>query len=522
MDERLTGALALLAGYTAPHVQLSAVALALGVTASLPLAVAASRRPRLRAVVLAVASLVQTIPGLALLALFYPLMLALSALTARLFGFGVPALGFLPTVLALTVYSMLPILRNGVAAMLGVDRACLEAADGVGMTARQKLFRVELPLAAPVIMAGIRTAAVWTIGMATLSTTVGQASLGNFIFSGLQTENWISVLVGCAAAVILALVVDRLLGLIEAAAVRRDVRRMAIGLGALVAGTAAAFAPLVSSPGETYVIGAKNFSEQFVLAELMAMRMEAAGVNVARKPGLGSAVIFRALAAGDIDVYVDYSGTLWTNVLERRDTPPRDVMLDELTRAMRDRYGVTVVGALGFENAYALAMRRDRAAGIATIVDLAPVAPRLTLGSDLEFLSRPESAALKQAYGLAFAQEKSFNPTFMYRAIADGSVDVISAFSSDGRIAGDDLVVLADVKHAIPAYDAVILISPRRRDDAVLRQALAPLIGAIPVERMRQTNFMVDRDTGKTSVEEAARFLASGIGASRIAPADRR
>jgi osmoprotectant transport system permease protein len=514
MDERITAALALLPGYAAQHVLLSAVALGLGVVISLPLAIVAARRPRLRAVVLAVASLVQTIPGLALLALFYPLLLALSALTGRLFGFGVPALGFLPTVLALTIYSMLPILRNGVAAMLGVDRAYREAADGVGMTARQKLYRVELPLAAPVIMAGIRTAAVWTIGMATLSTTIGQASLGNFIFSGLQTENWIFVLVGCAAAVILALVADQLLGLIETAAVRRDGRRMAIGLGALIAGTVAAVVPLVSSPGATYVIGAKNFSEQFILADLMATRLEATGHSVGRKPGLGSAVIFRALAGGDIDAYVDYSGTLWTNVLERRDTPPRDVMLDELTRALRERYGVTVLGALGFENAYALAMRRDRAAGIATIADLSPVAPRLTLGSDLEFLSRPEWAALKSAYGLAFAAEKSFSPTFMYRAIEDGSVDVISAFSSDGRIAADDLVVLTDVKHAIPAYDAVILISPKRRDDDVLRRTLAPLIGAIPVERIRQANFMVDRDTGKSSVDEAARFLASTIPAS--------
>jgi osmoprotectant transport system permease protein len=397
--------------------------------------------------------------------------------------------------------------------MLGVDPACLEAADGVGMTGRQKLFRVELPLAAPVIMAGIRTAAVWTIGMATLSTTVGQTSLGNFIFSGLQTENWISVLTGCAAVVVLALIVDYALGLIEAAAVRRDAWRMAIGLAVLMVGTAVAVTPMLSSQTASYVIGAKNFSEQFILAELMAKRLEGAGRKVARKQGLGSAVIFRALASGDIDACVDYSGTLWANVMERRDAPPRDVMLDELTRFMRERYGVTVLGALGFENAYALAMRRDRAAaaGIATIADLAPQTPRLKLGSDIEFLSRPEWAVLKQAYGLAFAEEKSFNPTFMYRALADGSVDAISAFSSDGRIAADNLMVLADVKGAIPAYDAVILISPRRSNDQVLRRALEPLIGAIAVETMRQANYMLDRDTDKASLQDAVEFLAKAM-----------
>jgi osmoprotectant transport system permease protein len=362
-------------------------------------------------------------------------------------------------------------------------------------------------------MAGIRTAAVWTIGMATLSTTVGQTSLGNFIFSGLQTENWISVLTGCAAVVVLALITDHALGLIEAAAVRRDAWRMAIGLAVLVVGTAAAVTPMLFSQTASYIVGAKNFSEQFILAELMAKRLEGAGRKVARKQGLGSAVIFRALASGDIDAYVDYSGTLWANVMERRDTPPRDVMLDELTRFMRERYGVTVLGALGFENAYALAMRRDRAAtaGIATIADLAPQTPRLKLGSDIEFLSRPEWAALKQVYGLAFAEEKSFNPTFMYRALADGSVDAISAFSSDGRIAADNLVVLADVKGAIPAYDAVILISPRRSDDQVLRRALEPLIGAIAVEAMRQANYMLDRDTDKASLQDAVAFLAKTL-----------
>jgi osmoprotectant transport system permease protein len=261
------------------------------------------------------------------------------------------------------------------------------------------------------------------------------------------------------------------------------------------------------------VIGAKTFSEQFILAELMAERLEAAGQRAVRKEGLGSAIIFRALAGGDIDAYVDYSGTLWTNMLGRGDSVPREQMLDELTTILRERYGVTVLGALGFENAYALAMKPGRASGngIATIADLAPQTPRFRLGSDLEFLGRPEWAALKRAYGLNFAEEKSFNPTFMYRAIADGSVDVISAFSSDGRIAADNLKVLADPKQAIPAYDAMILISPRRRNDATLRAALAPLIGAIPVERMREANYMLDRDTDKATVREAAQFLGEKL-----------
>ncbi|HEX5379397.1 MAG TPA: ABC transporter permease, partial [Phenylobacterium sp.] len=230
MNERLAAAWALLPDYLAWHVLLSASALVLGLAISLPLAVAASRSPRLRWPVLAFAGLIQTIPSLALLALFYPLLLALSILAKTLFGHGFSALGFLPSLLALTLYSMLPILRTATAGILGVDPAVREAADGVGMTPRERLFQVELPLAMPVIMAGVRTAAVWTIGAATLSTPVGQTSLGNYIFAGLQTENWVSVLFGCAASAVLALVVDQFLGLIETGAARRD-RRLTIAGG---------------------------------------------------------------------------------------------------------------------------------------------------------------------------------------------------------------------------------------------------------------------------------------------------
>jgi osmoprotectant transport system permease protein len=513
MNERIAQAFGLLPNYLSQHVLLSAAALALGVALSLPLAVLASRYARIRWPILAAASLVQTIPGLALLALFYPLLLGFSTLTKALLGVAVPALGFLPSLCALTLYSMLPILRNGVAGLTGLPPAVLEAADGVGMTPRQRLFRVEAPLAAPMVMAGVRTAAVWTIGAATLSTAVGQTSLGNFIFSGLQTENWVFVLFGCAAAATLALAVDQLLGLIEAGAARRDKRRLGLGLAGLAMGTAAALLPLSAGGGKPYVIGAKNFSEQFILAALIGERLARNGFSVRHKEGLGSAVAFRALAGNDIDCYVDYSGTLWTNVLERKDSPPRETMLTELTRELRDRYRVTLLGSLGFENAYALAMRADRAAAlkVRTIADLAREAPQLKLGSDLEFLSRPEWAALRGAYGLNFRVERSFSPTFMYRALEDGEVDVISAFSSDGRIAAQKLLVLADPKHAIPAYDAVILLSPQRSGDTALKQTLEPMIGAIPVERMREANFMVDRDSAKASPEDAAKFLANAL-----------
>lgn len=517
MSPQVAAAFGLLPEYLGWHVLLSLSALVLGLLISLPLAIAAARSPRLRWPVLALASLIQTIPSLALLALFYPLLLALSALSEASFGRGFSALGFLPSLLALTLYSVLPILRNGVAGLTGVDAAISEAADGVGMTPRQKLFQVELPLAAPVIMAGIRTAAVWTIGAATLSTPVGQTSLGNYIFAGLQTENWVFVLFGCAASAVLALAADQLLGLVETGARTRR-RGLAIaGVVGLLVGAGAALAPLVNFHGQaTYTVGAKNFSEQYILAELMAARLEHTGSVVSRKEDLGSAVAYRALAAGEIDVYVDYSGTLWTNVLGRADNPGRQAVMTQLTAELKRRDGVLVLGSLGFENAYAFVMRPDRAKalGVASLADLARAAPRLKLGSDLEFLSRPEWKAVDAAYGFSFRSERAYQPTFMYRALAGGEADVISAFSSDGRIAADNLVVLTDPKGAIPPYDAVILISPKAAADPRLVAALRPLVGKVPVEAMRAANYSVDRDKGKSSPAEAARALEQAIAAN--------
>lgn len=510
----MSEAFALLPGYLAWHVLLSASALALGVAISLPLAVAASRSPRLRWPLLAFAGLIQTIPSLALLALFFPLLLAVSRLTESVTGHGFSALGFLPSLLALTLYSMLPILRTATTGLLGVDPAVREAADGVGMTPRQKLWRVELPLALPVIMAGVRTAAVWTIGAATLSTPVGQTSLGNYIFAGLQTENWIFVLFGCAASALLAICADQLLGLMEAGAARRDRRRVIAGGAGLLVGVAIGLLPLagLGQPG-SYVIGAKNFSEQYILAELIAGRLERDGAHVTRKEDLGSAVAYRALAAGEIDAYVDYSGTLWTNILGRTDNPGRESVVAELAKQLKARDGVVVLGSLGFENAYAFAMRRDRAEalGVTSLADLARLSPRLKLGSDIEFLSRPEWRGVDTAYGFSFGRETSYQPTFMYRALASGDVDVISAFSSDGRIAADDLVVLTDPKGALPPYDAVVLVSGKRAGDRRLMAALKPLIGKVSVEAMRTANYSVDRDAGKATPAEAARALEAEL-----------
>lgn len=490
----------------AQHLLLALSALLLGLVIALPLAVLSARNKLVGRIALGFASLVQTIPSLALLALFYPILLSLSWL-------GVPALGFLPSLLALSLYALLPILRNGVTGLATIDPAVIEAADGVGMTSWQKLRLVEAPLVLPVLMAGIRTAAVWTIGAATLSTTVGQPSLGDLIFAGLQTQNWSLVLTGCVAAAALALAVDGLLGLAEYGIARRKRGLVWASLGTLLVTVAIALVPALPAARGTVTIGAKGFSEQYILARLIGHRLEAAGYKVRYREGLGSAVAFSALASGDVDVYVEYSGTIWTNQMQRHDVPPRDAIVSGVSQWARDKHKVTLLGSLGFENAYAFAMRGDDAKrrGVTSIADLAPIAGGLNLATDVEFLERSEWAAVKKAYGLSFKSAHPYQPTFMYRALASGTADVIPSFSSDGRIAADKLTVLSDPKGAIPGYDAILLLAPKRADDTRFQAALKPLIGAISVERMREANYMVDRDTNKASPDEAARWLERGL-----------
>jgi len=273
-DPRWSEALARLPDYLGSHLRVSAAALALGLLISFPLALAVRNRPAWRGAFLAIASIVQTVPGLALLALFYPLLLILSAWSLQWFGAGFSAFGFLPSVLALALYSMLPVLRNTVTGLQGIDPAILEAAQGAGMTPRQSLTMVELPLALPVIMAGVRTAAVWVIGTATLSTPIGQTSLGNYIFTGLQTQNWVFVLFGCVAAAVLALAVDQLLALVEGGISDRSRLRSAFGGAGLALLVAAAFVPVPGQSRSAYVVGAKTFTESYVLSSLIAQRLD--------------------------------------------------------------------------------------------------------------------------------------------------------------------------------------------------------------------------------------------------------
>jgi osmoprotectant transport system permease protein len=250
-----------------------------------------------------------------------------------------------------------------------------------------------------------------------------------------------------------------------------------------------------------------------VLAALIEQRLHDAGLTAARREGLGSSIVLDALANNQLDVYVDYSGTIWANELHRTDVRPRAEVLAEVGKWLKERRGITLLGGLGFENAYALAMpkKRAEALGVRSIADLARVAPQLTIAGDYEFFSRPEWRAIREAYGLSFRAERTMQPEFMYPAAAAGEVDVVSAYTSEGRVAQFDLVILDDPKHAIPPYDAILLVAPRDAGDRALIDALRPLVDAVGVDLMRDANLRATHGGADSSPEAVARWMSEQI-----------
>jgi len=510
---QIVAALEYLPRYLSQHVQITIVALLAGIAISLPLAILATRRASLRWPLLTFAGVLQTIPSIALLVLVYAALLG----GRSLLQIDVPAISFIAAVVALTLYSMLPVMRNTVTGILNVDPAMIEAARGVGMTDRQMLWKVQLPLAAPVIIAGIRTATVWVVGIATLSTPVGQTSLGDYIFTGLQLQNWGSVVLGCTLAGLLAIVLDMLIALLQQAAEKRSRSRGIIGaIGLLIVIGGGIAAPLLV-PRADFLVGAKTFDEQFILASLIRDALNEAGFKARKRQGLGSTVAFTSLVNDQIDCYVDYSGTIWAVQMKRGDAADAATVLHGVSDWLQREHGVVCLGRIGFENAYALAMRRDRAEslGIRSIHDLSIHAGDLSIGGDYEFFDRPEWKKIRDAYGLHFAEQRRFQSTLMYEALKSGEVDVISAFSSDGRIAAYDLFVLDDPRRAIPPYDAILLVGPKASLNKEFLAALRPLIESIDDDLMRQANHMVDRAQDKRSADEAARWLAERMAQSR-------
>jgi osmoprotectant transport system permease protein len=494
-----------LGALAAQHVLLVAVSTLAAAAIGIPLGILAARRPRLSAPLVGLANLVQTVPSLAMFGFLLPLPL-------------LGGVGPRTAIVVLILYGLLPIVRTTIAGLQGIDAAIREAGVAMGMTPRQLLRQVELPLALPSIVAGIRVAGVVGVGSATIAAAIGAGGLGEYIYRGLSMVDTTVILAGAIPAALLALVVDGGVSWLErrlgARSRARSRRGAAIGLVLVLVAVSVAAAVVVRRPGADLVVGSKNFTEQIVLGEILAQAIEReTGLSVDRRLNLGGTLICDgALLGGDIDVYVEYTGTALTAIFRQpAATDPQGVLAT--VRASYARSGRTVLEPLGFDNTFAILVRGEdaRRLGLRTIEDAAREAPRWRAGFGYEFLERPDGyAGLAQTYGLRFREPaRVMDLTLSYRALASGQVDLIAGDATAGLIQALDLVQLEDTRRYFPPYDAV----PVARAETLLRypqvrRALEGLAGRITAGKMREMNYAADARREDPAVI-ARRFLDS-------------
>jgi osmoprotectant transport system permease protein len=470
------------------HVMLVGASTLAAVAIGVPLGIFAARRPRLAAPLMAAANIVQTVPSLAMFGFLLPVPL-------------VGGVGARAALVVLIVYGLLPIIRTTITGLRGIDPVVREAGVAMGMTSNELLRQVELPLALPSIVAGVRVAAVVGVGSATIAAAIGAGGLGEFIYRGLSMVDTTVILAGAIPAAMLALCVDGLLLWVERqlSARRRSLSRRAAvaltvmaGIVVLVSGAAA------RRTSGAIIVGSKNFTEQLVLGELVAQIIERdGGVAVHRRLNLGGTLICDgALLTGDLDVYVEYTGTALTAVFHQPISSDGRAVF-ETVRMLYAKTGRTLLPPLGFNNTFAILVRGAdaRAQNLRTIDDAARESTHWRAGFGYEFAERPDGfPGLAKAYGLRFpGPPRVMDLTLSYRALSSGQVDLIAGDATAGLIKALDLAPLDDNRHYFPPYDAAAVA----RAETLLRYprvrlALEKLSGKISADDMRALNYAAD------------------------------
>ncbi|HEX8184842.1 MAG TPA: glycine betaine ABC transporter substrate-binding protein [Blastocatellia bacterium] len=495
---------------TFEHLLLVLIATGAAAIAGIPVGVLLTRRPSLARPVLAIANVLQTIPSLALFGFMIPLL-------------GAYGIGRLPAIIALFLYSLLPIIRNTFAGISGVDPAVREAARGMGMTDWQVLTQVEFPLALSVIIAGLRVATVISIGTATIAAAIGAGGLGMYIFRGLRTIDRTLILAGAVPAAIMALGADFTLGWVEKSLAPGGKRRAngrlgwAIAAGAVIAVTVALFlltsSSATSNGARRVVVASKDFTEQLILGELVAQAIEAkTDLGVERRFELSGDICHRGMVSGEIDVYVEYTGTAFTAILKHDPiTDPREVY-NQVKREYESQFNLEWLDPLGFNNTFAILVRGNdaEAFGLKTISDAARYAPRWRAGFGQDFMSRQDGyPGFARTYGLKFLEPpREMELSLTYQALANRQVDLIAGNSTDGLIDKLRLFQLEDDRHYFPPYEA----APVARKETLERYpeiagAIRSLAGKLTDAEMRKLNYSVDSE--KRDVKEIVREFLS-------------
>ena len=421
------------------HIQISFIALLIAILIAVPLGIALTKTKRLSEVVMNIAAILQTIPSLALLGLMIPI-------------FGI---GRVPAIIALVVYALLPILRNTYTGIKEVDPSLIEAAKGIGMKPMRRLTKVELPIAMPVMMAGIRTAMVLIIGTATLAALIGAGGLGDLILLGIDRNNTSLILIGAIPAALLAIMFDLILRYME----KLSYKKLLITVGAMILIILLVIVvPLFGKKGDTITLAGKLGSEPSIITNMYKILIEdETDDTVDVKDGMGkTSFLFNALKSDDIDGYLEFTGTVLGELTkEDLKSKKEDAVYQQAKQSLEKKYDMTMLKPMKYNNTYALAVKRDFAKenNIKTIGDLQKVEDKIKPGFTMEFNDRSDGyKAVAKAYGLNLSNVKKMEPKLRYTAVEKGDINLIDAYSTDAELKQYNMVVLKDDKHVFPPY----------------------------------------------------------------------
>lgn len=478
---------------TGEHITLVLIAMIIATGIGIPLGIIMSRYPKLANPILLATNAVQTIPSLAL------------------FGFliTVPFLGGIgkkPAIIALILYALLPIIKNTYIGITQVQKGVKEAGKSLGLDPLKILFLIELPLALKVILGGVRIAAVICVGIATIAAAIGGGGLGVFIFRGLSTVDNTMILAGAIPSAIIALLVDWGLGWLENNLTptytqkKKNKQKFLVIFLLIISLGFIAFSWINQSQGQI-IIGSKNFTEQIILGEMVAQQIENnSELKVDRRFNLGGTFIcHEAVKAKKIDGYVEYTGTAFTAILERKPISDPNVVYQEVKDVYNQEFQLEVMPSLGFENTYAILIRQEDAKqyNIETISDVAKYTPKWIAGFSYEFLAREDGyPGLSKTYNLQFSQQpQTMELGLMYRALAENNVDLVAGNSTDGLISVLNLEMLEDNKNYFPPYEAVPVFNQETlKEYPNLSEIIQQLSGQISSEEMQQLNYLVDHE----------------------------
>jgi osmoprotectant transport system substrate-binding protein/osmoprotectant transport system permease protein len=483
---------------TLEHLFLVVVSTGIAILIGVPLGILLTRKPSLSKPILGVANIMQTVPSLALFGFLIPLNLYL--FHVKIVG----GIGARTAIVALVLYALLPIIRNTFTGINGVDPAIREAGRGMGMTDRQLLFQVELPLALGVILAGVRVATVICVGTATIAAAIDAGGLGRYIFRGLRMNDNVLILAGAVPAALIAVAADLILGYAERVirvgnTAGKRFKKIIWASGGAIAVLAIAGVLFFYSgkTGDRIAVGSKDFTEQIILGELLAQAIEAkTGLGVERRFDLGGSLAHEALVAGEIDTYVEYTGTALLAILKGRPSADPEEVYRRVKSDYANRFKVEWMEPLGFNNTFAILVRGEdaRKLSLKTISDAARVSAQWRAGFGQDFMSRPDGyPGFARTYGFHFQEIREMDLSLTYRALVDRQIDLIAGNSTDGLISHYRLVQLDDDRRYFPPYDAVPVVRQGTLDKhPELGEVLRKLGGILTVEEMRQLNYRVD------------------------------